>query len=305
VTAASIRLEGTSKWYGEVLGLNDVTATFEPGVSGLLGPNGAGKSTLMKLVCGMLRPSLGTVRVAGEDPFDNPRVLARIGLCPEQDAVYAGVAVLDVLTYLTRLHGFPRHEARERARRALERVGLAGVLGRSAAGFSKGMKQRAKIAQAIAHDPDVLVLDEPLNGLDPPGRREMGDLVRTFGDEGRLVLVSSHILHEVESLAPRVLLLHTGRVLAEGTVAAIRAEMPEHPLTVRVVTGAARALARRLVEGEGVRRIEWVEDGLEVLTVRPDGLFDAVAAAAAEGLEITAVQPVDEDLEAVFRYLTR
>ncbi len=306
MSAPEIRLEAASKWYGEVLGLNEVTATFEPGVHGLLGPNGAGKSTLMKLVTGMLRPSLGRVRVAGEDPFDNPEVLRRLGLCPEQDAVYAGVPILAVVTYLTRLQGFTRREAAARATRALERVGLGHVLDRSAAGFSKGMRQRAKLAQALAHDPDVLVLDEPLNGLDPPGRRDMGSLISELGREGKVVLVSSHILPEVEGLARRVLLLHAGRVLAEGTVAEIRAGLDDQPLTVRVGTGAPRRLAALLAETDGVRHIEIRVDQVECRTTQPDRLFDRLAQAAKDGgLALASVEPVDEDLEAVFRYLTR
>ncbi len=301
----TIRFEGVSKWYGMVVGLNDVTTTFGPGVQGLLGPNGAGKSTLMKLLCGMLRPSLGTVRVAGADPFDNPAVMRRLGFCPEQDAVYPGASTLETLAYLTRLQGFSRRDARARAKRALERTGLADAMHRSASGYSKGMRQRAKLAQAIAHDPDILVLDEPLNGLDPPGRREMTALIQAFGDEGRCVLVSSHILHEVESLAPRVLFLHSGRLLAEGSVAEIRAEMPEHPLAVRIETSDPRAVAEALIGCDGVRSVEVQDGAIQVLTRTPDRLFDEIATLAVErSLPVDAVLPSDEDLEAVFRYLT-
>ena len=302
----SIRLEGVSKWYGEVLGLNEVTAEFGPGVSGLLGPNGAGKSTLMKLVCGMLRPSLGRVLLCGRTPFNRPSVMARLGHCPEADAAYPTASAVEVLTYLLRLNGFSRTEAHLRANQTLDRVGLRDAKTRSVAGYSKGMRQRVKLAQALAHEPDVLVLDEPLNGLDPPGRRELGGLIRALGDEGRCVLVSSHILHEVEDLAPRVLLLHTGRVLAEGTVSQIRRELSEHPLVVRIGTPTPRPLAARLLEIEGVIRVEWIEGGIEVLSRSPDLLFDRIAAASEEeGVTIDSVVPVDEDLEAVFRYLTR
>jgi ABC-2 type transport system ATP-binding protein len=288
------------------MGLNDVTADIGAGVTGLLGPNGAGKSTLIKLLCGMIRPDLGRVRVAGEEPFDRPAVMRRVGLCPEQDAAYAGTPVWDVVTYLTRLHGFPRDEARERARRALERVGLGEALHRSATTFSKGMRQRAKLAQAIVHEPDVLILDEPLNGLDPPGRRDMARLIRDLGAAGACVLVSSHILHEVESMARRILFLHAGRLLADGTVEALRRELPEHPLTVHVGTTTPGPLGARVLALDGVRRVERVEDGLRVLTQRPDALFDLLASAAGtDGTVVDSVVPLDEDLEAVFRYLTR
>jgi ABC-2 type transport system ATP-binding protein len=304
--APSIALESVSKWYGEVMGLNEVTAEIGPGVTGLLGPNGAGKSTLLKLVCGMLEPSLGRIRVNGTPPFGHAGVMRRVGLCPEQDAVYAGIPVWEVVTYLTRLHGFPAEEARDRARHALERVGLGDVLDRSAVGFSKGMRQRAKLAQALAHEPDVYVLDEPLNGLDPPGRREFSDLIRGLGASGACVLVSSHILHELQGMSGRILFLHAGRVLADGTVERIRRELPEHPLTVRVGTGDGARLAAALLALDGVRRVERTDGGLEVLTTRPDALFDRLAVAATEEkLDVRSIVPTDEDLEAVFRYLTR
>jgi ABC-2 type transport system ATP-binding protein len=302
----SVVLEDVSRWYGEVMGLNDVSASFGPGVTGLLGPNGAGKSTLMKLACGMLRPSLGRVTVCGVTPFDHPAVMRRVGLCPEQDAAYPRASALDVLVYLTRLHGFSRADALARSKAALERVGLAAAMGRSVVTYSKGMRQRAKLAQALVHEPDVLILDEPLNGLDPPGRRELSGIVRELGREGRAVVVSSHVLHEVQGVAERILLLHSGRVLAEGSVAEIRAQLPEHPLTIRIDTPDADRLAPRLLEHAGVRHLERTEGGVEVRATEADAFFDHVAAVVAEeGLRVEALVPVDEDLEAVFRYLTR
>jgi ABC-2 type transport system ATP-binding protein len=305
-----IEVERLSKWYGEVLGLNEVTAEIGPGVTGLLGPNGAGKSTLLKLVCGMLAPSLGRVRIGGEEPFDNPRVMRRVGLCAEQDAAYPGVAAWPTLTYLTRLHGFGRREARDLAKRALERVGLAAVLDRSLGTFSKGMRQRFKLAQALAHDPDVVILDEPLNGLDPTARRDLTDLIRALGDEGRCVVVSSHVLHEVETLARRSVFLFQGRVLAEGTREEVRRELPEHPLQVRLLTPEPRRLAQWLLEAPGVLSVTTRADGVELLTTQAEAFFDHVQRAAASNggptpPSITAILPGDEDLEAVFRYLTR
>jgi ABC-2 type transport system ATP-binding protein len=232
--------------------------------------------------------------------------MRRLGFCPEHDAAYPKAPIIDALTYLTRLHGFSRSEARTRAQAALDRVGLTQVAGRAATTFSKGQRQRAKLAQALAHDPDVVVLDEPLNGLDPTGRREVGDLIRELGAEGRCVLVSSHILHEVQDVSSRVLLLNTGRVLAEGAVADIRDELPEHPLTVRVDTDTPSALAARIVTLDAVQRIERVDGSLLVVTRRPDEFFDRLAAVADEDdVSIQAIVPVDEDLEAVFRYLTQ
>jgi len=301
-----IHIERLSKWYGDVLGLNEVTAEIGPGVTGLLGPNGAGKSTLLKLVCGMLKPSLGKVTVAGEEPFGNPHVMRRLGLCAEQDAAYPGLGAWEVLTYLTRLQGFTKAAARDLARRALERVDLGQVLDRSVGTFSKGMRQRFKLAQALAHDPDVVVLDEPLNGLDPTGRRALSDVIHELGDEGRCVVVSSHVLHEVETLARRSVFLFQGRVLAEGTREEIRRELPEHPLHVRLLTSSPRALAQQLFDAPGVMRVTTTVDGVEALTTQAEAFFEHLQAAAGRGeLRVTAVLPGDEDLEAVFRYLTR
>ncbi|MDJ0523318.1 MAG: ABC transporter ATP-binding protein [Planctomycetota bacterium] len=303
---AGIVLDRISKWYGEVMALNEVSAEFGPGVTGLLGPNGAGKSTLIKLICGMLQPNLGQVLVNGKTPFNRPSVMTRVGLCPEQDALYPQTSAWNALTYLTRLQGFSARDARMGARRALERVGLENDLGRSVAGYSKGMRQRFKLAQALAHDPDVIILDEPLNGLDPPGRRTFSELIRALGAEGKCLLVSSHILHEVESVARRIVVLNFGRVLADGTSRELRRELPEFPLTVRLTTSEPAELARHIVAIDGARRVEHVDGGLEVLTHHPAEFFDAVSELATSGtVPIEAVTPMDEDLEAVFRYLTQ
>ena len=232
--------------------------------------------------------------------------MKRVGLCPEQDAFYPQISAWRALTYLTRLQGFSAKDARIGARRALERVGLENDLGRSVGGYSKGMRQRFKLAQALAHDPDVIILDEPLNGLDPPGRRTFSELIRALGAEGRCVLVSSHILHEVESVAKRIVVLNFGRVLADGTSRELRRELPEFPLTVRLSTSQPAELARHVVGIPGARRIEHIEGGLEVLTEHPMDFFDAVNALATSGtVAIDAITPMDEDLEAVFRYLTQ
>ena len=301
----SIVCDRVSKWYGDVLGVNEVTVEFGPGVTGLLGPNGAGKSTLIKLICGMLQPSIGRVRVNERNPFSRSGVMARVGLCPEQDAFYGGANAWDVVTYLTRLQGFSARDARDRARHALEHVGLEGAMGRSVQGYSKGMRQRFKLAQALAHDPDVVMLDEPMNGLDPTTRKEMGDLVKRLGAEGRCVIVSSHVLHEVDALAQRMIVMRHGRILADGTARALREEMSEFPLTVAIRTTHPVELGVQLIALDGVQRVERNNDGLEVQTTSPNDLFDAVARLATEeGIAIDGMTPTDEDLEAVFRYLT-
>jgi ABC-2 type transport system ATP-binding protein len=305
-TPPSITLREVSKWYGEVLGLNEVSIDFGPGVAGLLGPNGAGKSTMLKLISGMLRPDIGTVEICGSPTFNHPQVMQRVGLCPEQDALYPNASALSVVNYLTKLQGFSRREARVRAGAALERAGIGHVQKRSVGGFSKGMRQRFKLAQALAHDPDVLILDEPLNGLDPTGRREFTDILRDLADEGRCVLVSSHILHEVESMARRIVVINAGRLLADGTPREIRHELSQFPLQVRIDTPDGSALAGELAGLAGIRRIEISDSGLIVLTHQIDVLLDHVTdRAAAKAIRINGILPLDEDLEAVFRYLTQ
>ncbi|MDF1701565.1 MAG: ABC transporter ATP-binding protein [Planctomycetota bacterium] len=302
----SIELQAVSRWYGEVLGLNEVSVQFGPGVTGLLGPNGAGKSTMLKIICGMLKPDLGTALVCGRKPFNRPRVMRRVGLCPEQDAFYPKASAWRVVAYLTQLHGFTKAEARTRARQALERAGLGEVLDRSVAGFSKGMRQRFKLAQALAHDPDVYVLDEPLNGLDPSGRAQYGAVIEELADEGCCVLVSSHILHEVDALARRIVVLHAGRVLAEGSAREIREDLAHFPLQVRVTTPEPARLASALADVDGVTQLDLTPSGLVVLTSEAALLLDRVAALTAEtDIAVDAVVPLDEDLESVFRYLTQ
>ncbi len=303
--APQVDLRAVSAWYGDVLAVNEVTATFGPGVTGLLGPNGAGKSTLLKVVTGMIRPSLGTATVCGQAPFDNPRVMRRMGLCPEQDAVYPGSTAFETLTYLTRLHGYGPGDAAARARDALVRVGLADAMDRPVSGYSKGMRQRTRLAQALAHDPDVIVLDEPLNGLDPVARRDMTALVRSLGEEGRCVLVSSHVLHEVETMTRRVLMMSYGRVVADGTIEEIRRDLADRPHAVRVETTSPRAVAGRTVALDGVRRVDVATTHVDVLTTKPDELFRTLSEWAAGGtVPVSAWRPLDESLEAVFRYLT-
>ena len=306
-TPAPIHLERVSRWYGDVLGVNEVTLNFGPGVTGLLGPNGAGKSTLIKLICGFLRPSIGRVRVLGKNPFTSRSVHRDIGLCPEQDPAAQGVSAHDELTYLNRLQGFAREAAETLAGQVLEQVGLREALHRPVATYSKGMRQRFKLAQAIAHEPHVVVLDEPMNGLDPPARREFADLIRGLGDAGRCVIVSSHILHEVEMVAERILVMEHGRLLADGTARELRAELNEVPLTIRIATPSPGAVGTALVGLDGVQHVERQPGALVVRTTDAQALFDALGRMATrdDAPAFDAVEPTDESLEAVFGYLTR
>ena len=293
-----------SKWYGQVIGLNDVTLTVPPGITGLLGPNGAGKSTFLKLITGQLKPSKGTVAVLGEPIWRNPALYFRIGFCPEQDAFYERMTGLEWVTALVRLNGVDERTATELSRAALERVDLSDAANKKIGAYSKGMRQRVKLAQAIAHDPQVLLLDEPVSGMDPINRRHVVDLVKRLGREGKTVLVSSHILHEVEAMTRRVLLIHNGRILAEGDVREIRDLMDEHPHTVALRARDPRALARAVVGSPHVLSLTFGAEGewVTVQTARPDEFYSAVVDAAVEA-GVSEMYSPDENLESVFKYL--
>ena len=293
-----------SRWYGPVIALNDVTTTVGPGVTGLLGPNGAGKSTFLKLAAGQLAPSQGEVRVLGKPAWGSPELFHRVGVCPETDAFWDGLTGLQFLMALLRLTGFDDGECRRRADHALEEVALTEARDRKIGGYSKGMRQRIKMAQSLAHDPQVLLLDEPLSGMDPVNRRRIVDLVKKLGREGRTVLVSSHILHEVEAMTRRVLLIHNGRILAEGDVREIRDLMDEHPHTVALRARDPRALARAVVGSPHVLSLTFGAEGewVTVQTARPDEFYSSVVDAAVEA-GVSEMYSPDENLESVFKYL--
>ncbi len=301
-----IEFDGASKWYGNVIGLNKLTLRLPAGVTGLLGPNGAGKSTLLQLATGQLRPSQGTVRVLGQPVWNNPALNRHIGLCPEQDAFYEWMTGWDFVRTCARLGGMSRVAATAATERALTTVGMIPNMHRAIRGYSKGMRQRTKIAQALVHDPQVLFLDEPLSGTDPVARREMIDVIRGLGARGRTVLVSSHVLHEVQALTPTIVLLHRGRLVAEGQVREIRALIDKHPHRIVLVSDNDRALAARLVTAPDVDGVKFLDRaaGLLVETRQPDAFYARLPALALEdGLAIREVFSEDDNLEAVFNYL--
>ena len=300
----SIEFTRVSRWYGPVIALNDVTVTVAPGVTGLLGPNGAGKSTLLRLAAGQLAPSQGEVRLLGRPAWGSPEVFHRVGVLSEVDAFWEGLTGLQFVTALLRLTGFEETECRRRAQAALETVDLLDAKDRRIGGYSKGMRQRVKLAQALAHDPEVLLLDEPVSGMDPVNRRRVIDLVKRFGREGKTVVISSHILHEVEAMTRRVLLIHNGRILAEGDVREIRDLMDEHPHTVALRARDPRRLASAVVGTPSVLSLSFGSEGewLTVQTSRPDELYSALQEVAVDA-GVTEMYSPDEDLESVFRYL--
>jgi ABC-2 type transport system ATP-binding protein len=302
-----ITAEHLSKWYGQVIGLNDVTLTVPAGITGLLGPNGAGKSTLMKLITGQLKPSQGALAVLGEGIWRNPALYFRIGFCPEQDAFYDRMSGLEWVASLVRLHGFGDDEALARARRALEAVELTGDAGKKIGAYSKGMRQRVKLAQAIAHDPELLILDEPLSGMDPIARRKTIRMIKEWGRAGRSIVVSSHILHEIEAMTANILLINQGRILAEGNVHQIRDLIDEHPHTVSIKADRTRDLAREFLAFDHVLSLKLEHDAVVVQTGRPDAFYTRLTELAASG-ELGAIHEVtspDDNLQAVFQYLVK
>jgi ABC-2 type transport system ATP-binding protein len=302
-----VAAEHVSKWYGQVIGLNDVTVTVPAGITGLLGPNGAGKSTFMKLITGQLKPSKGAISVLGQPIWRNPAVYFRIGFCPEQDAFYDRMTGLEWVTALVSLNGVSESTAREMAHRALERVELTDAAGKKIGAYSKGMRQRVKMAQALAHDPELLILDEPLSGMDPLARRKTIRLIKEWGRAGRSVIVSSHILHEIESMTSNILLINQGRILAEGNVHQIRDLIDEHPHTVHIKADETRALARAFLGQDDVLSLKFEQNAVVVQTARPDAFYARLTAIAASGDHgaIHEVTSPDDNLQAVFQYLVK
>jgi len=301
-----IEARDLARYYGQVVGLNDLSITIENGVTGLLGPNGAGKSTFLKLVAGEIRPSRGGLRVFGQVPFANRDYFREVGFAPQQDALYGDMTGHEFVTFLLRLGGYTHADARTLATRAIERVGLADAASRRTAGYSKGMRQRIRLAQAIAHSPRFLIVDEPMTGLDPLARRDMSELFATLAREGMSILLSSHILHEVEHLTPNVVLLHRGRLLAQGPVREIRKLLLRQPRKVEAVCREPRRLASALLERPEVTSVRLAPDGrgLAFETSDLEALWTAlpgVAARARAGIQ--SFESTDASLEAVFDYL--
>ena len=297
-----LAFEGVSRWYGDTVALADVSFTLGPGVTGLLGHNGAGKSTALKLCAGFTRPSSGTVRVLGTDLAESPEAYRRIGIAHDRDALWPFLTARDLVALCARLRGAPDPAAA--ATRALHEVGLEDSADRKVKGFSHGMRQRVKLAQALAHEPELLLLDEPLNGLDPAQRRGVVALIHRLGDEGRTVLVSSHVLHEVERMAPRVLVLVNGHLVASGGTAAIRALIADRPRSIRMEATEGRALARELVGAGLVESVRFDDGAIVVESSDVDRLGrDLPRLARDVGARLRRVEPVGDDLESVYAYL--
>ena len=320
---STIALDQVSRWFGNVVAVNDVTMTIEPGVTGLLGPNGAGKSTLINMMAGFLSPSSGAVRLDGEDAWRNESIYRRIGLVPEREAMYDVVTGWQFVLANARLHRLSDPDSA--AKQALETVQMTAAQDRDIATYSKGMKQRIKIATALVHDPDVLLLDEPFNGMDPRQRLQLMDLLQVMGAEGRTVLFSSHILEEVEQIASSIQVMVAGRHAASGNFRDIRRLMTERPHRYWIRSSDDRTLASAIMTDASASAVQLVtgkdargsaSSALSSVGARDDRRGLQIQAtdfasfirvlpqlASGHGIRLYQVSPADESLESVFSYL--
>jgi len=301
-----IVFEEVSKFYGEVLGVNRVNLQIARGITSLVGPNGSGKTTLMNLMTGLLRPTSGSVSVLGVSPNDPETMFRTVGYCSQFDSFPRGATARQFIGFYLRVHGFSESETARLTQTALERVSLVEAADRKISGYSKGMRQRVRLAQSIAHNPSILVLDEPLNGLDPMARAEIIRLFRELAAAGMYLIISSHILHEVDMMSDSVVLMHNGYVVAEGEVHGVRDEIQDQPIQILIRCDRPQLLAARLFEQEYTveARIHDDRQGLFVKTRRPDDMYLLLNKVITEhGLEVESVAPVDDDLNAVYQYL--
>lgn len=303
-----------SKWYGDVIGLNQVSLQMRPGITGLLGPNGAGKSTFLKLLTGQLQPSRGQVQVFGRDPWTDRDVYRQLGYCPDAEQLYEEMSGVAFVELMGRLAGYSAAESRQRSAHQLERVSMAAHAGRTIHGYSKGMRQRVRLAAALIHDPKLVVLDEPLNGLDPLGRLEMLQIFKNLANDGCSVIVSSHVLHEIENLTRHMIMLHRGRVIAEGEISEVRGLIDRQPLTLRITSADSRQVAKAVIGLEAVTSVEFPgllgkepadkSNAVVLRTKEPDLVFEALQQRALNGeLDIISIEALDDNLDAIFRYL--
>jgi ABC-2 type transport system ATP-binding protein len=303
--SSQIIFDNVSRFYGDVLGVNRVNLSIPPGITSLVGPNGSGKSTLMNLMTGLIRPSRGSISILGVTP-DQPEQLFRlVGYSSQFDSSPKGLTGYQFIYSYLLLFGYDSSRCETLAWRAIDRVGLRDAANRKVAGYSKGMRQRMRLAQCLAHDPRVLVLDEPLNGLDPLARAETIALFRTFAQDGCHVILSSHDLHEVDVISDQVILLSAGYVVAEGKIQSVRSEIPDHPMQILIRCERAGELASRVFLEDHVVEVRMHNDrrGLLVKTSQPDRFYLMMNRVAADGIGIESVAPVDDDVNSVYEYL--
>ncbi len=295
-----------SKFYGEVLGVNRVTLTIGPGITSLVGPNGAGKTTLMNLMTGLLRPTEGTIRVLGIPPSAAEEFYRNVGYCSQFDNFPKGLTGYELISSIMAVHGYGDQTAHVLAAKAIEKVGMTPAAGRKIAGYSKGMRQRIKLALAIAHDPKVLVLDEPLNGLDPMARAEVIAVFRSLAEAGMHVIISSHIMHEVDMISDSVVMMSSGYVVAEGDIQGVRTEIEDHPIQILIRCDRPAIIASRVFQQDSVVEVKIHNDGqgLLVSTRNADQFYLLLNRIILENrIAIEAVSPADENVHSVYQYL--
>jgi len=303
---AIIEVKNLSKWYGNVLGLNDVSLQIEQGITGLLGPNGAGKSTFLKLITGQIKPKIGQVFIKGQKVRNNYSLFSEIGFCPEQDTFYEEMTGLEFLLRLLKLYNFSSSEIEAKAQQALEIVELTKDKDRVIRAYSRGMRQRLKFAQAIAHDPEILILDEPLNGLDPLGRRKIIRLIKEYRKKGKTIIASSHILPEIEAMTKNIILIHQGKVFAQGDIHYIRDLIDTHPHIIAIKCDKPRLLAEKIIHMDYVLKVNFIpsQNSFLVETNNRDKFFNLLPSLFMENkIEVEEITSPDDNLQAVFDYL--
>jgi len=301
-----IETRNLSKWYGNVLGLSDVSVQIEAGITGILGPNGAGKSTFLQLITGQIKPNIGNVTIKGQKIRNNYPFFSIIGFCPEHDSFYDEMTGWQFITSLLKLHHFSATEIEAKAREALEIVELIEDKDRVIKSYSRGMRQRIKFAQAIAHKPDIFILDEPLNGLDPLGRRKIIRLIKSYKGEGKTVIFSSHVLPEIEAMTKRIILIHQGKIFAQGDIHYIRDLIDTHPHIISIKCNNPRQLASKIIQEEYVLKVhlDSTDDSLLVETNNRDKFFNLLPSLFIENnIEVDKITSPDDNLQAVFDYL--
>lgn len=301
-----LKAESLSKWYGNILGISEISLEITPGVQGLLGPNGAGKSTFLKIATGQLKQNLGKMSVFGESVFNNHRLFSRVGFCPEYDCYYKDVTGWGFILFLAKLHDYKGKEAADMAASALERVGMRENENKLISAYSLGMRQRLKVAASIVHNPDLLVLDEPLRAVDPVWRVKIIRLIKQFEKEGKTVIVSSHILPEIEAMTNNITLIHQGKIFAHGDIQEVRSLIDTHPHQVSILCDNPRLLAEKLIRSDYVLNVHFNDKGKNVVieTNNRDSFFDSLQKIIMEtGLEIEEMTSPDDNLQAVFDYL--
>ena len=303
-----IDLQSVTKLYGKVIGVNEINVTMGEGIYGLLGPNGSGKTTLINLIIGQLRPTLGGVLLFGQNPWTRDHLLREVGLCPAHETNFPKVTALEWVTFLVRLHGFTRADAKRKAVSSLTLMHMDEAMNRPMRDYSLGMRQRVKLAQAIAHDPRLLILDEPFNGLDPVARHEMTRFLQQWGRNGRSLLLASHILHEVEAVKPSFLLLSGGRLLASGSPEEVRRILAESPTRLYIKCSDVKQLASLLAQHVPVDalKINAEKQTLEITARSASPVYQSLGKLTkAAGISVYEIQSADESLKELFATLMK